>query len=86
MSSPNDKAPASSGEKKKPMDLIARGVKRPTPVGSTIFVGLRILDPLLQYQILRHGWGTSALQKAGLEILPAGLPTATGTLIDAIGL
>ncbi|KAK3080358.1 hypothetical protein LTS18_002132 [Coniosporium uncinatum] len=86
MSSPNDKAPASSGEKKKPMDLIARGVKRPTPVGSTIFVGLRTLDPLLQYQILRHGWGTSALQKAGLEILPAGLPTATGTFIDAIGL
>jgi protein-S-isoprenylcysteine O-methyltransferase Ste14 len=67
------------------LDLISRGVKRSNPLGSTTFVGLRALDPLLQYGILAHGVGSSLLHKVGLETLPAGPPN-TGTFVDALGL
>ena len=36
-------------------DLISRGVKRPSPLGTTIFVSLRILDVFFQYTILVRG-------------------------------
>ncbi|KAF1981411.1 hypothetical protein K402DRAFT_425461 [Aulographum hederae CBS 113979] len=77
---------SSSAGKKKPMDLINRGAKYSTPLGTSLFVGLRSLDPIFQYGILAHGVGSSLLHKIGLETLPAGLPTATGTFIDALGL
>ena len=67
--------------------FIARGVKEPSPLGTTVFVGLRALDPLLQYGILKHGYGQRLLNKIGLETLPAGLATDTGiALIDGLGL
>lgn len=70
----------------KHFDLIARGIKEPSPLGTATFVGLRILDPILQYNILAKGWGSTALHRLGLETLPAGLPTHTGTPIDGLGL
>ncbi|QDS68584.1 hypothetical protein FKW77_000652 [Venturia effusa] len=72
--------------KPKTYDLINRGVKRPTPLGTTLFVGLRALDPLLQYGILAHGVGSTLLAKLGIEQLPAGVATNTGTFIDKLGL
>jgi len=79
---------ASSDKKAPPdhRDLIQRGNKEPSPIGTATFIGLRLLDPFLQYGILAKGWGSSALHAAGLETLPAGLPTASGTPIDALGL
>jgi len=68
-------------------DLISRGSKKPTPLGTALFCGLRAADPILQYGILAHGVGATLLQKLGLEVLPAGLPINTGLrLIDGLGL
>ncbi|KAJ9640097.1 hypothetical protein H2201_007626 [Coniosporium apollinis] len=71
---------------KKKMDMIKRGSYNPTPLGKAVFVGLRALDPILQYGILARGLGSGLLQKLGLDVLPQGLPTHTGTPIDALGL
>jgi protein-S-isoprenylcysteine O-methyltransferase Ste14 len=79
------KEPPKADSSYKSFDLVNRGVKRANPLGSTIFVGLRALDPLLQYGILAHGVGSSLLHKVGLETLPAGPPN-TGTFVDALGL
>lgn len=74
-------------EYKHPNDLIRRGVKEPSPLGTATFIGLRSLDPLWQYQILRHGVGASLLHKLGFNTLPAGMPTQTGiALIDKLEL
>lgn len=82
--SPSSAPPAE--RKSKSFDLINRGVKRPTPIGTALFVGLRALDPLLQYGILAHGVGSTLLSKLGITQLPAGLATNTGTFIDKLGL
>lgn len=70
-------------------DLIRRGVKQPSPLGTASFVGLRALDPLLQYQILAHGLGTGFLARLGLSTvhLSTAVITRTGIkLIDQLGL
>lgn len=73
----------------KSKDLIRRGVKQSSPLGTAAFVGLRGLDPLLQYQILAHGLGTGFLSRLGLSTvhLSAAVITRTGIkLIDQLGL
>lgn len=70
-------------------DHIHRGIKQPSPVGTTTFVGLRALDPLLQYHILAHGLGTGFLARLGLSTvhLSTAVITRTGIkLIDQLGL
>lgn len=70
-------------------DMVARGVKKPSPVGTATFIGLRALDPVLQYHILAHGLGTSFLTSLGLSTVPlsAAVITRTGLkLIDRLGL
>ncbi|KAF2734306.1 hypothetical protein EJ04DRAFT_246949 [Polyplosphaeria fusca] len=77
--------PRSEASKKK--DLIPRGDYTSTPIGKTVFVVLRSLDPVLQYSILAHGTGTALLHRVGLQTLPAGLPVHTGIApIDNLGL
>jgi len=76
----------SADERYKKGDLINRGVKRPTPLGSAIFIGLRTADLFLQYGILARGVGSSLLHRMGLETLPASEPAQTGTFIDNLGL
>jgi protein-S-isoprenylcysteine O-methyltransferase Ste14 len=78
--------PDPRSEMNKSRDLIARGDYTPTPVGKATFFALRVLEPVLQYQILANGLGTGLLHSVGLRTLPAGLPTQTGTPIDALGL
>lgn len=70
-------------------DLIARGVKRPSPLGTSTFIGLRALDPLLQYRILAHGLGTGFLAKLGISTIPLSATVITRTgfkIIDQLGL
>ncbi|KAF2841185.1 hypothetical protein M501DRAFT_929268 [Patellaria atrata CBS 101060] len=67
-------------------DLISRGIKKPSPLGTLAFVGLRSLDPFLQYGILARGIGSSLILRLGLKTLPPGLPTNTGTFLDSLGL
>ncbi|GME60665.1 putative membrane protein [Neofusicoccum parvum] len=69
------------------MDLIKRGSHNPTPIGSAVFVGLRALDPLLQYGILAHGVGSTILTTLGLSVRAPGLPAQTGIqALDALAL
>lgn len=60
-------------------DLIARGVKRPSPAGTATFIGLRALDPLLQYGILVHGLGTGVLARLGVSTLSLSATAFTRT-------
>ncbi|KAF1832173.1 hypothetical protein BDW02DRAFT_20370 [Decorospora gaudefroyi] len=81
----NIEDPRSAASKAK--DLIARGDYTPTPAGKATFFLLRGVEPFLQYSILAHGLGTSALHRVGLRTLPPGLPAHTGiSLIDGLGL
>ncbi|KAL1874462.1 hypothetical protein Daus18300_003480 [Diaporthe australafricana] len=70
-------------------DLIARGVKGPSPLGTATFIGLRALDPLLQYRILAHGLGTGFLARLGISTIPLSATVITRTgfkIIDQLGL
>ncbi|KKY22719.1 putative membrane protein [Diplodia seriata] len=70
------------------MDLITRGSYKSTPGGTAIFIGLRALDPLLQYGILAHGLGANLLDAVGLGARPPPLLSLrTGVhLIDVLDL
>jgi len=79
------KDPRSEASRKR--DLIARGDYTPTPLGKAAFFVLRGIEPVLQYSILAHGFGTSLFHRLGLRTLPPGPPAHTGiALIDGLGL
>ncbi|KAH6692392.1 hypothetical protein F5X68DRAFT_58096 [Plectosphaerella plurivora] len=69
-------------QKKPVMDLINRGVKKSNPLGTLTFVGLRALDPLLQYNILAAGLGTRLLAKIGVSVIPEA--SAVGAFITGV--
>lgn len=73
-------ASSSKDRSSEPRDLISRGVYKSNPVGTATFIGLRILDPFLQYQILAHGIGSSILAKLGLSTLPSPGQSAISSL------
>lgn len=75
-----------STEEQKPFDLIDRSKKGRSVPGLATFVGLRGIEPYLQYQILRHDLGQPLLQKLGATTLPRGPPLVTHTLLDGIDL
>ncbi|KAL8826031.1 MAG: hypothetical protein Q9170_007563, partial [Blastenia crenularia] len=50
-------------------DLASRE-KRPSPLGSTLFVGLRAADAALQYYLLRRGWAYDAVRTLGGNTVP----------------
>jgi protein-S-isoprenylcysteine O-methyltransferase Ste14 len=80
---PND--PRSEASKKR--DLISRGDYTKTPLGTSLFVALRSIDPFIQYSILAHGVGASLLHRVGLRTLPAGIPARSGiSMIDPLQL
>lgn len=60
----------------KKFDLIKRGDRTPTPLGTVTFIGLRTLDLPLQHALL-SGLGTSLISKAGLA---TALPPSTSIL------
>jgi hypothetical protein len=64
-------------------NIVGRGRKESTPLGTTIFCGLRALDPLLQLSLLRSsplgpyfGRSAAALLTGGSVITTAGLGLA----------
>jgi protein-S-isoprenylcysteine O-methyltransferase Ste14 len=68
-------------------DLLIRGSYAPSPIGRALFVGLRALDPFLQYGILAHGAGSTLIHGLGGTVLPSGPPAHTGIeLIDSLRL
>lgn len=69
-------------------DLINRGSRNPTPGGTALFVGLRALDPFIQYNILApNGLGFTLLTALGVRARVPGVAPQTGfPLIDTLGL
>ncbi|KAG5647329.1 hypothetical protein DXG03_000397 [Asterophora parasitica] len=54
-------------------DHVSR-IKRPSPLGSTIFVGLRLVEPFLQYAILGQNLGSALITRFGGHVVPLGTP------------
>ena len=48
--------------------------KKPSPLGTSIFVGLRAADTVLQYSILQRGWGSQLIQSLGGSVVPFATP------------
>jgi hypothetical protein len=64
-----------------PGDFSDRTLKGPSPVATTIFVGLRTADVLLQYGILSRGWATSLISRLGGQpTSPLALPGTASIL------
>ena len=76
---------SSSSEEKK-FDLIDRGEKGTSYAGLATFVGLRLADPFLQYNILKNDWGSSIVNRLGGSTLPRGPAWITNTPLDRLGL
>lgn len=77
---PPSSSSSSNGERRQPKaspgDFIARGDYSPSPLGTATFIGLRALDPLLQYRLLVPATGllTSLLSSPKLNI--SAIPTS----------
>ena len=67
-------------------DLIDRGNKSPSPLGTTTFVGLRALDPVIQYAILSGMYGSGLITTLGSSVLSQGASSNTGTILDSLQL
>ena len=68
---------ADSGESKQPkdwMDAMLSREKKPSPLGTAIFVGIRAADVALQYGILRQGWGMKLVSVLGGTPVPFATP------------
>ena len=48
--------------------------KKPSPLGTSIFVGLRAADAVLQYSIFQRGWGSQLIQSLGGSVVPFATP------------
>ncbi|KAI9767950.1 MAG: hypothetical protein M1839_004302 [Geoglossum umbratile] len=55
-------------------DYVSR-VKGPSPFGTALFTGLRLLDPLLQYAIMTRGLGSSLIRLCGAGTVPLAATT-----------
>jgi hypothetical protein len=58
----------------KSKDFVPRGKKSSSPVNTTLFLGLRVFDCLLQYQILSKAYGTSLINFFGGDVIPSPEP------------
>ncbi|KAK8038277.1 hypothetical protein PG994_015044 [Apiospora phragmitis] len=82
-------APPDDKPKKKQFDLISRGVKRSTPLGTATFIGMRLADIPWQYHLLHNGAAERALSAVGLSTVAATTAGATTTgiaLLDKLDL
>ncbi|CCC07101.1 hypothetical protein SMACR_01125 [Sordaria macrospora] len=69
-SSSGKTAPSSSLGARNPQDVIQRGIYKSNPLGTAAFIGLRALDPILQYKFLAGDWGTRLLSKLNISSIP----------------
>ena len=81
----------SSSERIKPAkgDRIDRGSRESSPVGTSLWLILRGLDPFLQYTLLAKGLGSSLLHKLGLQtvsLLDVPVSSTGIGFIDRLGL
>ncbi|KAM5348377.1 hypothetical protein ACJ41O_008201 [Fusarium nematophilum] len=75
---------ADSDKNQPPTDFVQRGIKKSSPAGVITFLGLRGLDPVLQYSLL-SGSGAALLGRLGVSsIAPAAAGNIVRTGIQAI--
>lgn len=72
-------AESPKGTKRIP-DLIDRGSRKPTPLGTATFIGLRLLDLPWQYHLLHNGAAERALGAVNLPFLVGGTQATAVTL------
>lgn len=48
--------------------------KKPSPLGTALFVGLRAADAVLQYNLLKQGWGHQIVSNLGGAAVPFAAP------------
>ena len=48
--------------------------KKSSPLGTSVFVGLRAADTVLQYSILQRGWGSQLIKALGGSVVPFTAP------------
>ncbi|CAD0092013.1 unnamed protein product [Aureobasidium vineae] len=75
----------SPDDKKHKNKLILRGIKQSSPLGTGLFIGLRSLDPVLQYGLLAKGIAAPAIYKLGGKTLAQG-PPVTNALLGGLAL
>lgn len=75
-----------SDDKRHTNKLILRGIKQSSPLGTGLFLGLRSLDPVLQYGLLARGIAANAIHKLGGKTLAQGPPVVTNTFLDRLAL
>ncbi|CAF9915678.1 MAG: hypothetical protein ALECFALPRED_010300 [Alectoria fallacina] len=58
-----------------PKDWVEQSRKKgPSPLGTSIFVGLRAADAVLQFSILQRGWGSQIIESLGGTVVPFATP------------
>ncbi|EJT72173.1 hypothetical protein GGTG_09040 [Gaeumannomyces tritici R3-111a-1] len=69
---------------RQPFELIRRGVKKPSPAGTALFIALRALDVPLQYQLVSGAWSVPLLGRLGLAAARPVVTTVAHTGVAAI--
>ena len=59
--------------------------KKSSPLGTSIFVGLRAADTLLQLSILQRGWGSQLIQSLGGSVVPFATPRDPALVYFGLG-
>ena len=59
--------------------------KKPSPLGTSIFVGLRAADTVLQYSILQRGWGSQLIKALGGSVVTFAAPYEPGPSYLGLG-
>ncbi|CAK3840164.1 hypothetical protein D0860_03477 [Lecanosticta acicola] len=67
-------------------DNVDRGNKDRNPAGTAIFVAARLLEPGLQYALLKNDIGRPLIRLLRGSTLPPGPPLLTRTIFDHLGL
>ena len=76
---------ADKDRESKVVDYVDRSNKDPSPLGKSIFVGLRAADAALQFSILQRGWGTSLIQRLGGSVVPFATPRDPSVAFFGLG-
>ena len=59
--------------------------KKPSPLGTSIFIGLRAADTVFQYSILQRGWGSQLIQSLGGSVVPVATPRSPALAYFGLG-
>ena len=76
---------AEKNQESKVVDYVDRSNKDPSPLGRSIFVGLRAADAVLQFSILQRGWGTYLIQRLGGNVVPFATPRDASVAFFGLG-